>query len=68
MIDSERLRLETNQNVGIQAEPQVRDVEQQVDFVKNVVRVQRGDKQTMRDFYPTSSRFFDFDENGTNSG
>jgi hypothetical protein len=68
MMASERLRLETNQNIGIQAEPQVRDAEQQVDFVKNVARAQRGDKQTMRNIYPTSSRFFDFDENGMNSG
>ena len=60
-MEEERHRLETNQSVGFQVKPLLKDVQQQADFVKNI----RGTTSdcTKREDYPTSSRFFGFDQN-----
>ena len=61
-MDQERHRLETNQNVSIQAEPLVDDFQQQVDFIKNVIaRENRTIPRTSatQNAYPTAYQFFE---------
>lgn len=61
-MEQERIRIETNIDIGIQVEPQVEDFQQQADFVKNVV----GNRsKIVKETFPTSNHFFNFNDDGS---